>query len=79
MEKHSRDMFFHSFSGARCLPEVVPLSILSVILITCFSVLNLMFRGPVPEVAFFFSQPAAGLLTWLRGFLNCLFVFNVIM
>ena len=58
MESHSRICFFHSLSGFKGLPGVVPLSIVSVDVNNISNVLNFAFRGPVPEVFFF---PVAGL------------------
>jgi len=54
--------FFHSLSGSRGFPGVVPLPIPSLDVNNMSNVLNFVFWGPVPEVFFFFfSQPVAGL------------------
>ena len=46
--------FFHLLSGFRGFPEAVPVSIASVDANIISNVLNFVFRGPAPEVSFFF-------------------------
>ena len=54
MEGHSDICFvFHSLSGFRGFPGVVPLSIAFVDANNISNVLNFVLRGPVPEVSFF--------------------------
>jgi len=57
---------FHSLSGFTGFPGVVRLPIASVDASNISNVLNFAFRGPVPEMSFFFfSQPVAGLTNWV--------------
>src|ERR1700678_3986936 len=62
MEGHSRNIFFHSLSGAGVFLDLYHSPYYLWILIICSNVLYLVFRSPVPKVSFFFClQPAAGL------------------
>jgi hypothetical protein len=58
MSKYGRTFrymfFFHSLSGFKGFPGVVPLSIAFVDANNISNVLNFMLRGPVLEVSFFF-------------------------
>jgi hypothetical protein len=56
MERYVFSSFFHSLSGPRDFPGVVSLSIASVDANNIANVLNFAFRGPVPEVSFFFRS-----------------------